>query len=85
MLLILKMTTAAKAALIAVIMIVWYISVGTALQMRVRYDIQNVDFVRKLENEEVRRHAASPSLLERRNIQNNLYNGRFEDVHDDWT
>ena len=57
------MTTAAKDALIAVIMIVWYISVGTALQMRVRYDIQNVDFVRKLENEEVRRHAASPAYL----------------------
>ena len=88
MLLILKMTTAAKAALIAVIMIVWYILVESALQMRVRYAaalFRCVNFVRKLENEEVRRHAASPSLLERWNIQNNLYNGRFEDVHDDWT
>ena len=88
MLLILKMTTAAKAALIAVIMIVWYILVESALQMRVRYAaalFRCVNFVRKLENEEVRRHAASHSLLERWHFQNNLYNGRFEDVIDDWT
>jgi hypothetical protein len=40
MLLILKTTTAAKDALIAVIMILWYISVGKALQMRVKYDLK---------------------------------------------
>ena len=66
MLLTLKMTVAAKAALIAVIMIVWYILVESALQMRVRYAaalFRCVNFVRKLENEEVRRHAASPAYL----------------------